>query len=338
MVSLVVSWFLLLFLLLVLVPLLCLLGLFLVWVCVLCGVLSGRFRVGFVSVPLRPCLWLVPLLLVRLLSFLVLVRSVRCVGLVVGSGFLFPVSPVPPCFLPCALGLFVWGVFGFVSLVRRRLLWLLCLRWLLRVCVFFLVCCVGFLPLVFPVLVPRPLLLCLRLRLFVRLFPVPVVGFLWGALVVWMRRCVGRLVVLAPSLFFLRLLLVLLVLVRWGRWFCVRRRVCGLLLPVVVVCWWLFRLVLVRLGCVRPGRFVVVALGRGVLLLWLLVWGGVSWSGFLLVSCLRLGLVSGGRLWGLGGGFVLPFLPRLCSCLFSSVVWGFSPYKKSLASRDWKFG
>ena len=74
-VSLVVSWFVLLFLLLVLVLLFPSLALFLVWACVPCVVLCGRFRAGCVFVPLLPLLWLVPLLLVRLLSFLVLVRS-----------------------------------------------------------------------------------------------------------------------------------------------------------------------------------------------------------------------------------------------------------------------
>ena len=91
----------------------------------------------------------------------------------------------------------------------------------------------------------------------------------------WMRRYVVLLVVLAPCWFSLRSLLGLLVLVRWGRWLCVRLPVCGLLLPVVAVCWWLFRLVLVRLVSVPVVRFVGVALVRGVRRLWLLVWGGV---------------------------------------------------------------
>jgi hypothetical protein len=135
-----------------------------------------------------------------------------------------------------------------------------------------------------------------------------------------MRRCVGRLLVLAPCWFSLRLLLGLLVLVRWVRWCCGRLLVFVLLLPALVVCLLLFRLARVRLVFVPVVRFVVVGRVRGVLRLWLLVWGGVLWFGFLLVSCLRLGLVFPGLLWGLGGGSVLLSLLRPCSCLCSSFV------------------
>jgi hypothetical protein len=104
------------------------------------------------------------------------------------------------------------------------------------------------------------------------------------------------LLVLVRCWFFLRLLLGLLVLALLVRWFCVRLLVCALLLPVVAVCWSLFLPALVRLVSVPVVRSGVVALARGVLRLWLLVWGGVSRSGFLLVLFLRLGLVSRGRL------------------------------------------
>ena len=90
------------------------------------------------------CLLPMLLLVVRLLSSSVLVRFVRCGVLAVVSGFLFPASPVLLCFLPCALGLFVSGVSGFVSPVRRLLLRLLWLVLPLRVCAFCLVCSVGF--------------------------------------------------------------------------------------------------------------------------------------------------------------------------------------------------
>jgi hypothetical protein len=167
--------------------------------------------------------------------------------------------------------------------------------------------------------------LYLRLRLFVRLFLVLVVGFPLVARVVWMRRCVVLLLVLVLCWFFRLLPPGLLVLVRWVRWLYVQLLVFVLLLAAVVVCWSLFLPVLVLLMSVLVVRSGVVALVRGVLRLWLLVWGGVSLSGFILVLFLRLGLVFPGRPWGVGGGSVLLSLPRRCSCLSSSFVGRAAP-------------
>jgi hypothetical protein len=157
------------------------------------------------------------------------------------------------------------------------------------------------------------------------LFPVLVVGFPLVAPVVWMRRCVVLLLVLVPCSFFLRLPPGLLVLVRWVGWLCVRLLVFVLLLAAVVVCWSLFRPVLVLLVSIPVVRFVGTVRVHGVLRLWLLVWGGVSRSGFLLVLFLRLGLVFPGRPWGVGGGSVLLSLPQRCSCLSSSFVGRAAP-------------
>jgi hypothetical protein len=188
-----------------------------------------------------------------------------------------------------------------------------------------LVCWVGFLLSVSPVLVLRPPLLCLRLRLFVRLFPVLVVACRLGAPVVSMRRYVVLLLVLVPCSFFLRLPPGLLVLVRWVRWLCARLLVFVLLLAAVVACWSLFLPGLVLLVSVPVVRFVGAVRVRGVRRPWLLVWGGVSLSGCLPVSFLRLGLVFPGLLWSPGGGSVLLSLPRRCSCLSSSFVGRAAP-------------
>jgi hypothetical protein len=245
--------------------------------------------------------------------------------LAVVSGFLFPAFLVPLAFLPCVLGLSVLAVSGFGFLVRPRLLWLLWLLWLLRACVFFLVCWVGFLLLVFPVRVPLPLRPSLRWLPSLRLFLVLVVACRLVAPVVWMGRCVVLLLVLVRCSFFLRLPPGLLVLVRWGRWLCVRLLVFVLLLAAVVVCCWCCPPALVLLVSVLVVRFVGAVRVRGVRRLWLLVWGGVSRSGFLLVLFLRLGLVFPGLLWGPGGGSVLLSLPRRCSCLCSSFVGRAAP-------------
>jgi hypothetical protein len=156
---LVVLWLWFFFLLLLLLLwLFRLLVLFLVWACLLCVVLPVPFLAGFAFVPLLPILWLVPLLVVRPLLSSVLVRFVWCGVLAVAFGFLFPVFLRALCLWRCVLGLFVWGVSGFVSPVRRLLplrLWLLLL---LLVCALCLVCSVGLVRWGFPVRVPRLLL------------------------------------------------------------------------------------------------------------------------------------------------------------------------------------
>ena len=185
-----------------------------------------------------------------------------------------------------------------------------------------LVCWVGFLLSVSPVRVPLPLRPSLRWLPSLLLFPVLVVGFPLVAPVVSMRRCVVLLLVLVPCSFFLRL--GLLMLVRWVRWLCAQLLVFVLLLAAVV-CWSLFLPVLVLLVSVLVVRFVGAVRVRGVRRPWLLVWGGVSLSGCLPVSFLRLGLVFPGLLWSPGGGSVLLSLPRRCSCLSSSFVGRAAP-------------
>lgn len=312
------SWF-LLFLLLSLLLFLLWLVRFLAWVCVRFGARFGRFPAGFVCVRSALLLLRLPSPVALLLLSLVPVRSASSGVLAVGFGFLFRASRPGLWWFCCVPGLCVLVGFVFGFLVLLRLLLLLFLLWLRRVCALSPACCVGCARLAFPVLAPRPLRLCLRLRLLVRLFLFPAVGSRLVVLVAWMRSFVVLFPALVPCWFFPLLRPgLLLLLVRLALLSCVLRLAFALLLLAAVVCWWFCPPVLVRLACAPVARFVVVALGRGVRLLLPLGLVGGLWFGCLPVLFPLPGPVFPGPAWAGVGGCAFPAPLLRCSCLCSS--------------------